>query len=505
MPPEQTPATEAAPGSPPVALRRRRGTDGNRFKKIDQQDHGESEASGIFAGMAHRSQVGDPQAVVQVEVSRIAPHPYNDPSRSAPQPGNPKWDELVESVRTMGVQIPSKIVTRAAFLAVRPETEETIGEADFVAVYGHRRRAAVIDVGQLTLPSFVDDAIMHDDGDLVALTTENLGREDFSELAEAQLFARWSEQVGLSQREIAAKLGVHQGTVSRRLALLLLGPEATAALEDQQLNPTEAASLAGKLPYGPPRGWQKNPDPEQSSRQRLTDQSSALALILGKNMSAGRAAELVVAEKASRAKAAAEGLSIVDPKVAFGSKQAAHRLYADDAVRAAAAAGNLVTAIDPDQGTLAYYASSVLNPEEVEAEAQQAARHAADNQRRTCCARVAVSTPSKDALTDVLITQRLLNLAAVGTPAWELASSWLSEAGRGTRSAKELMEAAAETTDRGERQELAWLMALATYELHATDAERWGPPEKAYLRLLHARGDYTPTAWEQAALDTIAD
>src|ERR1700752_2878623 len=52
----------------------------------------------------------DGHKIVQVAVDVIAPHPYNDRRRSQPQPGNPRWDELVNSVRAAGVQIPALLV-----------------------------------------------------------------------------------------------------------------------------------------------------------------------------------------------------------------------------------------------------------------------------------------------------------------------------------------------------------------------------------------------------------
>ena len=152
-----------------------------------------------------------------------------------------------------------------------------------VLVYGHRRRAAALEAGRDTVPAVVDDAIMADDGDLDAMATENLGRQDLSDLAEANLFARYSE-IGLSQRAIAERLGIDQATVSRRLALLLLSPNCASAVEDGTLRSADAATLSGALPYGPPRRWQKTKDPLQDSEQRGTEQAQALQLILSRGM-----------------------------------------------------------------------------------------------------------------------------------------------------------------------------------------------------------------------------
>ena len=87
--------------------------------------------------------------------------------------------------------------------------------------------------------------IMADDGDLDAMVTENLGRQDLSDLAEADLFARYSE-IGLSQRAIAERLGIDQATVSRRLALLLLAPEVRRAVDDGRASQRRGGRSGGR-------------------------------------------------------------------------------------------------------------------------------------------------------------------------------------------------------------------------------------------------------------------
>ena len=47
------------------------------------------------------------------------------------------------------------------------------------------------EAGRNTMPAVIDDAIMADNGDLDAMAAENLGRQDLSDLAQADLFARY--------------------------------------------------------------------------------------------------------------------------------------------------------------------------------------------------------------------------------------------------------------------------------------------------------------------------
>lgn len=143
------------------------------------------DSGGLIAAMSAAA-THDASRVVHIPPAHLSPHPFNDPRRSEPQPGDPKWEELVNGVRANGVRLPVLAVPREVFLATRPAAAQHLhGEARYVLVYGHRRRAAALEAGQPTVPVVVDESIMVDDGDLDAMATENLGRQDLSELAEA--------------------------------------------------------------------------------------------------------------------------------------------------------------------------------------------------------------------------------------------------------------------------------------------------------------------------------
>ena len=139
-------------------------------------------SDGLIAGMSAVA-VDEAHHVVEIAVSEIAPHPFNHNSRSQPQPGDPKWDELLNGVRANGVRLPVLVVPRDAFTAARPGASGEISpEARYVLIYGHRRRAAALEAGRDTMPAVIDDAIMADNGDLDAMAAENLGRQDLSDL-----------------------------------------------------------------------------------------------------------------------------------------------------------------------------------------------------------------------------------------------------------------------------------------------------------------------------------
>ncbi|ORX21134.1 chromosome partitioning protein ParB [Mycobacterium xenopi] len=481
--------------------------------------------SAVAADEAHR--------VVQIRVAEIVPHPFNDHSRSQPQPGDPKWEELLNGVRANGVRLPVLVVPREAFLAARPSASEHISpQARYVLVYGHRRRAAAMEAGRDTVPAVVDESIMADDGDLDAMAAENLGRQDLSDLAQAQLFARYSE-IGLSQRAIAERLGIDQATVSRRLALLLLAPELRRAVDDGDLPSAEAAVLAGALPYGPPRRWQKSKDPDQHSEQRRAEQVQALRLILDRGMLATRAAERVIAERDARAKAAALGIPLVsDPRVELGEN--CHQYRVADYERGA----DVVGAINPGSGSLDLYARPTTTdhatdshtgaavdgppvghdpapppPEETPSPksdqtgpdqqppqdegapiadpqaAEKAAAAEARAHRREFCAMLVGQQPSNADLLKILVGQYLSGVAA--RSATSAVSALLRD-----------WDAEVDGTGEKARNARAWHRAVAAAELHTAELKdkAWDDDAVAHVELLMNRVGYQPTPWERNRL-----
>lgn len=301
------------------------------------------------------------------------------------------------------------------------------------------------------------------------MTLENLGRQDLSEIAEARMFARYSE-LGMGQRAIAEKLGVDQATVSRRLSLLLLAPEVQAAIAEDAIRSAEGAALAGALPYGPARSWQKKPDPAQGTDVRRSEQLAAFTLIAERGMSPTRAAERVLTERKSREQASAAGLDVVDPRERFGESFHEHRLFEVSDVDLTSA--NVVGAIDPGQGTLVYYAVDKPSREnddadELAARREAEARSAAAEARREAGKKLAASVPSREKLVTFLIDQYAFGVSALATSqeGWRLAQAFVRLEGLDPAE----FRVSAENGDEKRRSEIAWACAVAGYELAAAD------------------------------------
>lgn len=535
------------------ARRPKRKTTANRFAKLAggdiaaddtalspaSDDAPADDAGGLIGGMTVVAAVEAAHRVVEVAVNEIAPHPFNDDARSQPHPGDPKWDELLNSVRANGVRLPVLVVPRETFTAARPAMAEQISpEARYVLVYGHRRRAAALEAGRATVPAVIDDSIMADDGDLDAMASENLGRQDLSALAEADLFARYSE-IGLSQRAIGERLGVDQTTVSRRLALLLLAPEVRAAIEAGRIPSHEAPGFSGVLPYGPLRRWQKKKDPEQDTQRRRDEQLEALRLVLDRGWLPSRAADRVVAEREARAEAAALGITLVDdPEAELGADYIERRISREEFTPGA----DVIGAINANTGTLDLYDGSPAKPadrtppageaadptpvadpttappwdtdtdedageydtgegatgvedEDPEAaaiaeqqRADAAAAASAQTRRRQACAALITHQPSNADLLKVLVRQCISGVSARSQ----------------TSAVKALLrdwDASADGTGEKARNARAWHLAVASAELHTAELKgAWDEDAIAHLDVLVERVGYQPTEWESRQL-----
>jgi ParB family chromosome partitioning protein len=486
------------------------GADSEEFLAAAQEMNA---TGGITAGLATLA-AADGQRFIQAPTAAIVPHPYNPAIRSQPQPDNAHWTELVKSVQAAGIQVPILLVNRSAFVAARPQLETAIGpDAKYVIIYGHRRRAAAAAAGLETVPAVVDDSVLEDDGDLDAMTLENLSREDLTEVQQAELFARYSE-AGLGGRAIAEKVGMDQSTVSRRLRLLLLAPEVLEAVERGAIKSAEAAELASQLPYGPARPWQHEADADQESEQRHADQVAAYELVVS-GTTPKRAGERVLAERRARQRAAAEGIDIIDPRERFGPGFQQYAMASPDG-----ATGDVVAAIDQLQGGLVYYpvapkpAPDIAAPPRPQPRAGGSKlRTAAMKARRGACSRLVASPPPRDALLPLLAAQYAAGLTALAssTAAWNLAYEFSRAAGLATAKHPDVASyraAATATTGLKQHLEIAWACAVAGFELHASDKGRqsWNHLDATYMKLLQERVNYSPTPWEterlQLALNT---
>ncbi len=141
-------------------------------------------------------------------------------------------DELAASIQANGIYQP---------LVVCYQDPRATGGPQYKLVIGHRRFAAAQKAGLTRVPVLVRR--FSEQERLEAMLVENLQRSDLTALEEAGAFKTLTG-MGLSQRDIATRIGRSQAHVSRRLALLELPEKAAEALDTGSITLDDAVEIS---------------------------------------------------------------------------------------------------------------------------------------------------------------------------------------------------------------------------------------------------------------------
>jgi ParB family chromosome partitioning protein len=138
-------------------------------------------------------------------------------------------EDLAASIRAQGIVQP---------LVVALEGEH------YVIIAGERRWRAARKAGLETVPVVVRQVA--DDRELLELAlVENLQRSDLNPIEEAEAYAALQEKFGLSQEEVATRVGKARTTVTNGLRLLRLPDEVLDLLREGRLTAGQARPLLG--------------------------------------------------------------------------------------------------------------------------------------------------------------------------------------------------------------------------------------------------------------------
>ena len=194
----------------------------------------------------------DRAAVEQLPIERISRNRHQPRERFDAEP----LAELAESIRTHGVIQP--IVVRA-----------TVSGYELIA--GERRLRAARLAGLTTIPAVVRNADESDQ--LQVALIENLQRTDLGPMEEAHAYRELTHRFGLSQEEVARRVGKSRVAITNALRLLELDADVQAALRD------------GRITEGHGRALASLPD--------AAAQRAALEQVVGRQLSVRQAEELV--------------------------------------------------------------------------------------------------------------------------------------------------------------------------------------------------------------------
>lgn len=172
-------------------------------------------------------------ALLRIPVDRVRPNPF----QPRQQFDDTELEELASSIRANGLLQP--IVVRAK-------------GAEYELVAGERRLRAAQRAGLQEIPAIVRQVGDHEALELALI--ENLQRSDLNPIEEARAYERLRHEFGLTQEQIAARVGKHRSTIANALRLLRLPQD----LQDEL--------AAGRLTAGHARALLSVNSPEEQRR-----------------------------------------------------------------------------------------------------------------------------------------------------------------------------------------------------------------------------------------------
>lgn len=163
------------------------------------------------------------QPVREVELKRIRPNPFQPRREFDPQ----ALADLQASIRENGLLQP---------LVVRPASGR-----NFELVAGERRLRALTGLEHTSAPVIVRE--LSDEQMLLLALVENLQREELNAIEEAVAYQQLIDGFGLTQSQVAGKVGRSRSTVANSLRLLTLPQEVQELLSRGELSAGHARAV----------------------------------------------------------------------------------------------------------------------------------------------------------------------------------------------------------------------------------------------------------------------
>lgn len=160
----------------------------------------------------------------EIAVSDIIPNP-NQPRTNFDEEA---LSELADSIRTLGL--------------IQPITVRKDVAGKYMIISGERRWRASQAAGLEKVPAYireVDEVELHE----MALV-ENIQRQDLNAMEIAISLGRLIDECGVTQENVAQRVGKKRSTVANYLRLLQMSPEIQAALKDDAISMGHAKAIA---------------------------------------------------------------------------------------------------------------------------------------------------------------------------------------------------------------------------------------------------------------------
>jgi ParB family chromosome partitioning protein len=165
--------------------------------------------------------------IINIPLEEIKPNAYQPRKEFDDESLN----DLTNSIKSYGVLQP--IVVRRS------------GKNGYEIIAGERRWRACQKAGLKEIPAIIKDA--GDSETAIMALIENLQRENLSFLEEAEGYRQLMQDYGLTQEQLAYKLGKSQSTIANKMRILKMSPEIVKIISREKLSERHARALL-KLP-----------------------------------------------------------------------------------------------------------------------------------------------------------------------------------------------------------------------------------------------------------------
>jgi ParB family chromosome partitioning protein len=159
----------------------------------------------------------------EIDINRILPN-AQQPRKNFDEEG---LNELADSIRAHGV--------------IQPIVVQPLPDSFFQIIAGERRWRASQRAGLLRMPAVIRE--IGTESSLEIALIENLQREDLNPIEEAQAFEKLIVDLGLTQEEVANRVGKSRATITNMLRLLRLPNEVQLWIGENKLSTGHAKAL----------------------------------------------------------------------------------------------------------------------------------------------------------------------------------------------------------------------------------------------------------------------
>lgn len=165
----------------------------------------------------------DLKNITYINIDHIRPNPY----QPRKQFNVTALEDLCESIKQYGV--------------IQPISVRKLSTNSFELVAGERRLRAAEMAGLREIPAII--VTVTDNDSAVMALIENLQREDLTFMEEAEGYNNLLIEHGLTQEELAQKIGKSQSTIANKIRLLKLPPLVKKIIADNNLTERHARAL----------------------------------------------------------------------------------------------------------------------------------------------------------------------------------------------------------------------------------------------------------------------